>query len=81
MAATIINKTLVEKSREYELLEDFNGMDEDMDFYITESGMCFSWDPYMYTAYAGGIFMLEIPYSELADILKDEFLFLADKPV
>jgi hypothetical protein len=29
---TIINVTLVEKSREYELLEDFNGMDEDMDF-------------------------------------------------
>lgn len=78
---TTINKILIKKSQEFELLEEFKGMDDSMDFYITETGMCFSWDPYMYTPYALGIFMLEIPYSDLDDILQDEFSFLIDKSV
>jgi hypothetical protein len=39
---TTINKILIKKSQEFELLEEFKGMDDSMDFYITETGMCFS---------------------------------------
>jgi hypothetical protein len=65
----VINQKLVEKAQGLELLNEFNGMDELMEFYLTDTGICFAWDAYVYTAWAMGPLILEIPYSEVESIL------------
>jgi hypothetical protein len=69
----VINQKLVEKAQGLELLNEFNGMDELMEFYLTDTGICFAWDAYVYTAWAMGPLILEIPYSEIESILNAEY--------
>ncbi len=42
-------------------------------WYLSETGLCFYYSPYEVAAKAAGTIVVEIPYSELAGILKDDF--------
>ena len=47
-------------------------------WYFTDSGLCFFYDPYEVAPFTAGIVTAEIPYSSLVGILKDEY-FPAEK--
>lgn len=54
--------------------EMFNiGLDKCENWYFTENGLCFHFDPYILAAYAAGPITVELPYSELVGTLRDEY--------
>lgn len=45
----------------------------DGDWYFSETGLCFYFAPYEIAPYSSGVIIAEIPYSELAGIIEEEF--------
>lgn len=43
-------------------------------WYLTEDGICFSFDPYDIAPYAAGYITVELPYEEISEFLKSQYL-------
>lgn len=46
---------------------------QDQDWYFTQNGLCFYFDPYEIASYAAGTVVAEIPYAKLAGLLNDSY--------
>lgn len=67
-----LNEVLNEKVKEleYELFEEYKGLEEHQQFYLTDNGLAIYYQPYVYTPHAVGPLILEVPFAEIKDILK-----------
>lgn len=50
-----------------------SGLEQCENWYFSENGLCFHFDPYVLAPYAAGPITAVIPYSELTGILRDEY--------
>lgn len=78
----IIVDMLHKTAEDYSLYDDFeDGVyarlsgDENLyeDFYFTQTGLCFFFDPYEIAPYASGVISVEIPYHELTGLIYDGY--------
>lgn len=51
---------------------DYDAIEANDNFMLTETGMTFTYNPYDVAAYASGLFEVEIPYGEIAHLLNRE---------
>jgi len=51
---------------------DYDAIEANDNFMLTETGLTFTYNPYDIAAYASGLFEVEIPYSEIAHLLNRE---------
>ncbi|MGI6572827.1 MAG: DUF3298 domain-containing protein [Fermentimonas sp.] len=51
---------------------DYDAIEANDNFMLTETGMMFTYNPYDIAAYASGLFEVEIPYGEIAHLLNRE---------
>ncbi len=51
---------------------DYDAIEANDNFMLTETGMTFTYNPYDIAAYASGLFEVEIPYGEIAHLLNRE---------
>jgi len=58
------------EEREYILLMDYEGIEENQEFYVTENEIVIYYQEYIYTTHAEGALFISIPYSEISDIMK-----------
>lgn len=72
----IIKKAI--KQREIPMLEPFENIDEQQEFYLKDDALVIYYQRYRYSPYAYGFLEFEIPYDEIKDILAREFKILAD---
>lgn len=52
----------------------------DQDWYFTNTGLCFYFDPYEIAPYSSGVIVAEIPYSKLAGLIYDGY-FPAERDI
>lgn len=78
----IVNQVIVHLAEYENLWENYQDIIKDLFkvglekyeyWYFTETGLCFHFDPYVLAAFATGPIAVEIPYTDLIGILKDEF--------
>ncbi|ENK1243406.1 DUF3298 and DUF4163 domain-containing protein [Clostridium sporogenes] len=66
---------LEEKVREYisknnvPLIEEYNGLHEDQQFYLTPDSLVLYYQVYEYTPYSYGLFQIPIPYKDILNLL------------
>ncbi len=68
---TKLNRIVKEQiaEREILLIEDFESIDRDQEYYLTPNALVIYYQLYRYTPYAYGFLKFEIPYSEINDII------------
>lgn len=66
-----LNEIVKEQITEQEipLIEDFETIDRDQEYYLTPNALVIYYQLYRYTPYAYGFLKFEIPYSEISDII------------
>lgn len=73
----ILDKITKEPYKDY-LLEDYEGFTSDIltdqVFYLNEKGLVVICNPYMVTAYAGGIIEIDVPFEELKGVMEASYL-------
>nr|WP_242955144.1 RsiV family protein [Clostridium sporogenes] len=66
---------LEQKVREYikannvPLIEEYKGLDEDQQFYLTPNSLVLYYPIYKYTPYAYGLFQIPIPFKDILNLL------------
>lgn len=66
---------LEQKVREYvsknnvPLIEEYNGLSEDQQFYLTPDSLVLYYQVYEYTPYSYGLFQIPIPYQDILNLL------------
>lgn len=67
-----LNPILKEKVNEleYELFEEYKGIEEEQGFYMTDNSLVVYYQTYVYTPHAVGPLLLEVSLDEIKDILK-----------
>ena len=67
-----LNSILNEKVKEleFEVFEEFKGIEEEQGFYLTDSSLVIYYQEGIYTPHAIGPLFIEIPIEEIEDILK-----------
>lgn len=43
-------------------------------FYLNEKGLVVICNPYLVTAYAGGVIEIEVPYEELEEVMNEDYI-------
>ncbi|MCM1988240.1 RsiV family protein [Oceanirhabdus seepicola] len=68
----ILNSILNEKVKEleFEVFEEFKGIEEEQGFYLTDSSLVIYYQEGIYTPHAIGPLFMEIPIEEIEDILR-----------
>ena len=56
------------------------GIDQNQDWYFSDTGLCFFFSPYEIAPFASGTVIAEIPYTQLLGILRDEY-FPAERDI
>lgn len=66
-----LDKIIYEKIKEMDvpLIEEYNGITENQQFYLTPESLVIYYQVYEYTPYAYGLFKIEIPYTEIISAL------------
>ena len=79
----LVNDKLEAKVEDYYLYDDFENSvhnrlctDESLyeDFFFSTSGLCFFFAPYEIAPYSTGIIIVELPYSEISDLIYEDYL-------
>lgn len=67
----ILNQILNRKisDLEYELFEEFKGVEDEQGFYMTDSGLVIYYQEYVYTPHAIGPLEIEVPCDEIVSVL------------
>ncbi len=66
-------KLMYENGGDKSYFIDFDSFKLNDNFYITETGIQFTYNTYEIAAYAAGLFEVELPYNEIEYLLKDNF--------
>lgn len=57
------------KENNITLINEYNGISENQEFYLTENSLVIYYQVYEYTPYSDGLFKIEIPYEKIQNIL------------
>jgi hypothetical protein len=68
----VLNPILGEKVKnlEFELFDEYKGIEEGQQFYLTDSSLVIFYQTYVYTPHVVGPLYLEVPFNEIKDILR-----------
>jgi len=78
-ASNIRNKII--NSENIDTIREFQGLDAEQEFYLTDNGLVIYYQPYVYTTRSYGPLIVEIPYLRIYKIIRKEYLNLVAEDI
>ncbi len=68
-------------SENIDTIREFQGLDAEQEFYLTDNGLVIYYQPYVYTTRSYGPLIVEIPYLRIYKIIRKEYLNLVAEDI